>query len=678
MVSELDANEPNGFDVVESKAGDTRYCLRQIDQMTADLDSGELKDVDFKRRLESMLMAFEAVRGIPLSQASRDCMNPIDRLENEEILEMGEKSLDQLQAAIAGLLSLNIEKKNRWLKLIEGVRRIQAEARKSAIAMWIYVGRTSEKNEVFEMAPVHKWFFDVWADDDQNSLIEAPPGHGKTTSLRGQILHDICENPDRRILICYDTDDKAQKEVNLLKAYLNSGRLQALYPNIWVLDRNDGAQNSSKRFTVNRPNIGSREPSIECAGICSKVNGNGYDEIIIDDPCPETVAYQPSSRIAINTKFNTVIEERLRDPNNSSIRMICTPWHADDLAGMIQKDVREGRRFGWKIEVDRFSIKDDENGKPISIWPQRYSSGHYEMKRLKLNRNDYARLYSLRCIADDERIVQSFHYYPSDDDDPLWDRLAAETKQGYLDRLKAISKGEMWFSIDPSATDGKHSSNTAVTKFSIIASGEAFVVNAWEFPGNPTKMQEWLVDQISQGRVHRIIVEAQGGMKGQVVLWEEYIWKQLRIRKIDWKGSIEQITCQGKGGGQNIGKARRLQNTAAYIERGFLRFPGRMVINDLGKIDFVCSNRDEIIRLKNQIYDFPTGSCDGVDTVTQFLIWNEHRLPEISDVAVQEKSEKYVDSMNAIMRKQLREMQKPKTASDGESKWCKDLLGAVA
>jgi hypothetical protein len=677
MVAE---NDHTPFDVEDSKAGNIRHCLRQIDMWSSDR---KLSPVDFKRNLENLQAAFLAVRGISIAEASKDCLNPIDRLENTDILEMGEKALKQLRDTIQPLVGLDLQKKNRWLDLIDGVIEIQSLARMSAVAMWCYVGRTSETNAIFEMAPVHLGYFEIWAGDSANSLIMAPPGHGKTTSLRGQILWDICNNPNRRILICYDTDDKAQKEVNLLKRYINSGRLRALYPEIYVLDRKDGAQNSSKRFTVNRPNIGSREPSIECAGIMSKVNGNGYDEIVIDDPCPETVATQPASRIAINVKFNTVLEERFRDPKTSRLLMICTPWHVDDLAGMIQKDCRNGKRSGWKIEVDRFAIKEDGEGGYISIWPDRYTSEYYKGKRLKMTNNEFARLYQLRCISDEERIVKHLHYYPAlGDRDPLWKSLPASLQDQYSKRLNEIAKGEIWLSVDPSATDGKASSDTGITKFSLTQRGEAYIVDTWLKPGNPLETQDWLVDQIINHGVHRLLIEAQGGMTGMVVLWTAYIMRRLRELDFKWNGSIVDCKTQGHGSGQNIGKTRRLQNSAAYLENGYVLFPGKLFqVPGAGNFKFIRGNQDRIVTLEQQIFDFPSGTCDGVDSVTQWINEVESRLPPLSEYQQAERSSMavYEDPMRALLRKQIHDLRNPPKNHDptGEQKWTTELLGAV-
>jgi len=680
MVSE---NLPPDDDQEESqfKSGNTRVCLARLDEIDRLEQAKELSSVEGNRQVDGILKRFEAVRGIPLSEASKKVRTAFEILEDTDILENAEKDLLKMQAAIAKVKGLDMQKKNRWLKLIDGIIEVQRVARENTVIFWVYVGRTSEKNEIFDMAPVHIGYFDIW-EEDCNSLIMAPPGHGKTTSLRGRILKDICDHPERRILILYDTDDKAQKEVMLHKAYLNSGRLQALYPDIYVLDRKHGAQNSSKRFTVHRKNVFSREPSIECAGIGGAINGNGYDEIVIDDPCPETVATQPAARDAINTKFNVVVEERLRDPANSRIRMICTPWHSDDLAGKIQKDVSAGKRHGWKIEVDRFKIKEDEDGNYISIWPQRYTPQHYKHKRDKMTNNEFARLYQMKCIADAERVVKHVHYYPAlGTRDPLWKQLSPRLQKQYDDRLKSIAAGEIWLSVDPSATSGKTSSNTGITKFSLTATGQAYVVEACEMPGNPMETQDYLVDQIINHGVHRLLLEAQGGMTGMVALWITYIRRRLRELAFDWKGSIIERKTQGHGGGQNIGKTRRLQNTAAYIENGYLMFPGKLLYIEPRKaFSFVQGSDDGIITLTNQILDFsPSNKNDGLDTVTQFLIEVESRLPALTEFqqAEREAVREYEDPITRLRKMQMQALRHPKPNSDptGENKWNLQLVG---
>ena len=630
------AYEAAKVDIPVSRLMDVTFYLEQLASLMWEVKAGLIKDVDAKRRREYLTDMFKSITGQDLSQAARSVMSPIERLEGSGLLEQSEAELTELYDAIVALPGMDVLKKKRWLSLIQRTIDVQEASRTSAIAMWTYIGRDSETNAVFQMAPVHRRFFACWADTaNRNTLIMAPPGHGKTTCMRGQVIFDICEDPTIRVLICYDSDDKAKKEIGVLKGYFKSLRLQALYPHIWVLGRSDEAEDSRRRFTINRPNIGSREPTVEAAAITSQINGNGYDQIVIDDPCPASVTHQPATRNFINFKWDNEVEQRLRDPKRSRIRMVCTPWHARDLAGHIITQVNQGVRKGWTITVDPFKIKKNDTGHQISLWPERYNSEYYAQQQSRLMPNEYARLFELRCMADQERLVKVLRYYPSDMDDPGWSQLHPEQAEAHLSRLDELETSEQWLSIDPSATAGRSSSETAITQIALTAGGNAYVVDAWFFPGNPVGTQEWLVDKIAAGGIHRILMEAQGGMKGQVVLWEEYILRELKQRGINWPGTIVKVNTQGKGGGANVGKRIRLQNVAAYLERGLLKFPGRMVVTEgaAAAVRFVCSNRDSIQKITDQILDFPAGPCDGVDTISQWIIFNEGRIRQDGGVS---------------------------------------------
>lgn len=635
-----------------------------------DPDSG-VNALEGQRTIDALAKAYERLAGEPLSEANRRMLSPIERLNDRHLIELNEAELVELETAINALGDLDVKKKARWLDLIRRARRLQARAKSAAVAMWTYVGRDSEKGAVFSMAHVHRQFFNVWGDDSRpHSITMAPPGHGKTTCMRGQIISELANDPSLRILILYDTDDKAKKEIAIIKQYLRSPRFAALYPEVRVLSRNDGSEDSRRRFTVTRPNWGSREPSIEGAAITSQINGNGYDQIFVDDPCPSAVVQQPATREAINFKWDNEVEQRLREPARSRIRIVCTPWHQADLAGHLIEQCRRGVREGWRIAVDQFRIEEDADGRPLSLWPERYPPSYYVGQRQRLRPNDYARLYRLVCTADEERLVGRLGYYPADTADPAWGQLSGEVREHYLQRLETIAKAEQWLSIDPSATSGRESSETAITQIAITANGTAYVTDCWFFPGNPVAVQDWIVERIRTTPIHRVLIEAQGGMTGQVALWKEYIGRRLRELGVRWTGSIIDCRTQGRGGGQNIGKRRRLQNTSAYLEQGYLKFPGRMLLRG-GGIEFVSSEGENIRKLVRQILNFPSGTSDGVDTVTQWLIYNESRIQREQAPAVATPEPVY-DSMRDGMKAAMAGLRRGgETKSDmvEESKW---------
>ena len=636
--------------------------------------SKRLNPMDAKRMIQGLLSDYEDMTGETLADSRRRDIPALERLASESLMDQSSHELDQIEAALKTAVMADFQKKKRWMELISRTREVQEVAKSSAIAMWVYVGRDQEANSIFQMGDVHRKFFEVWNGPDACNLIMAPPGHAKSSSLRGQILWWIAQDPTQRILVAYDDKEKGTKEGPVIKQYIRSKRFQALFPGIRIVNRVNGTRirESNIQFSVSRENI-SREPTIELAGICGMVNGNGYDRVILDDPCPPQSANQANIREQVVFNFENVIEKRLRNPSKSHIHLICTPWHQDDLAGHIQKQVREGRRTGWRIAVDEFRIEDDANGQPISIWPQRFSPAYYASERHKMRRGDYDRLYRLICTPDEEKIVKAVTYYPSLVNDPVFARMNVELKSAYLDRMEVIRKSEQWLSIDPSATAGRSSTETAVTQIALTMAGQAYVVDAWFFPGNPVQMQDWIVDKIKSGGIHHILFEAQGGMAGTVALWREYISKRLREEAFRWTGSMHECKTR-HGTGQNIGKRQRLTNVAAYIEKGYLKFPGALQYHENFKnFHFVAGPNEKVRKLVQQLLNFPSGANDGVDTISQFLHENESRILR-ETVTVRNPNAKPKNQFSDGMAASLRGLREAATETeDGdmgkESKW---------
>ncbi len=554
----------------------------------------------------------------------------------------------------------------------------------------IYVGRDGEQNKVFKLAEIHVDFFTAWnTPGDQNVLLEAPPGHGKTTCLRYQNTWEVAEAPTLRFLFLYDTEPKGAKEVAQIKTIIRSGRFRALYPNIEIIKGVEGeggvvrAEDSTERFTVTRPNWGSREPTVEAGAIGSSMQGNRYDRISGDDVCPPEVVDQPTLRMNIIRTWEEVVERRLADPNTSRCKLTYTPWHDDDLPGHIKAQIRKGERTGWAIHST--PIDDDADGNPIALWPKRFSVGHFKELQRTMSPSAYARLYRLRCIAEEDRIVTRLCYYPVDGD---MDQNPMGVRESFEKQLARIASGEQCLSVDPSATSGKASTETAITQIAMTADGKPYIVDCWFFPGNPVRIQEFLVACVTkeqpekylkeQGqdpfrlpktKIDVILFEAQGAITGMVVLWEQYIYRRLKETGCTNAVRLERAdTRTATYSRQNQSKERRLRNTAAYMENGIVKFPGRVVYD--GKVSVVPSRNENIVKLCNQMLNFPVGLADGVDTVTQYVLRNESRMA--SDAPTPEPGES-VELENPFRQGKRAFRDRMKQDSDPESFYLEEM-----
>lgn len=664
--------------------GDPSWYHKRISELASLMRRNKLDALEAKRMSDFYRSMYHDLTGLELSESARQLLSPVELLRDDKLFEMNRDELLALKDAIDKTEALAAKKKAEWLELIDIALALQEKARTAAILLWVYVGRDTETGGLFTMADVHAAMFEAWyAPGAKHTLVEAPPGNGKSTCFRGKKLWDIANNPSLRCLLLNDSDQKAMKEIALLRMLIKSKPFQALYPHIRVSGRDDSAEQSKRRFTVTRPNTGSREPSFEAAGMLSQINGNGYDRIYIDDPSPPDVANQPGIREAQWFKFTNEIEHRARDPKRWGIDFVCTPWAVDDVAGHIVKEVTDGKRKGWRIRIDEFRIKKDASGGPIPIWPERYGVEYLEDQRDR-DPKAYARLFELSATPEEDRIVGTVKYYLRDANDPMLARLDPDNVERHVEKIEQIMAAEQWLSIDPSATSGRKSSMTGITQIALTAHGTAFVVDCWLMREGPAAVQEWLLaalggpkprEDMSQYRLpHRvdfILFEAQGGIRGQVSLWENYLLREcMKIGK-DVTGRLVKLNVSqlnGAVGGQNVGKAQRLKNVASFIENGFLKFPGCLAYNqNINRFEIVASPQESAERLVNQILNFPSGTSDAVDTISQWLIFNEGRLVREQDIVQSSVPPvQFADPLRDAFKESLKRVREPDTKDEHE------------
>ena len=579
-------------------------------------------------------------------------------LSTQSILDQHEERLREIRDVVRLATGVDPVKKKRWVTLIDETLQVQHAARSSAIAMWAYVGRDSEENKTLRMGEIHRRMFKYLCEDVKGVVIEAPPRHGKTfAAVYGYPLWRLANHPDRRILLLCAQAKRAQRVVRVIREYVKSKPYRALYPWMRILDQQDDSENNAFRFNIPRPNPFSREYSIQAMPISGSIQGDGFDEIICDDVVEPMEEYQIGARERTKDIFFDVIENRICREDRGRFRLVGTPWAEDDLLGALVKQVSDGTRPDWRAYVDEFRIKDDQNGRAISIWKEAKPSSFYEYKKRTLRPAKYARLFGLHCLAQSDRIVRQLSYYPANPGAPEWDELTTEQREFYLEGLQGVRNGEQWLSVDPSATKKKHSSDMAVTHIALAATGRAYVRGVWVAKGDPIKLQRYVLKRIVGdplfdarfieetddekvkeskrklakikvpvgGGIHYVLIDEQGSQKFGTILWGEYIRRTIEEMGLDWSGEIIGSRSRINQGGQNAGKEIRLRACANYLTDGYLRLPGKISITGC-TLRCLCLDYPELLEAARQILSYPSGRTDILDTITQWIIENESRL----------------------------------------------------
>lgn len=230
----------------------------------------------------------------------------------------------------------------------------------------------------FENAPMH---------DAMHALISAHPrlcllAHaeaGKTVSVSvGRTLWELGRNPNLRIAVVSETDEKAQELVSTIRKYIEESReLAMVFPNLRpsrlkATDSRSGrdAKWTMHALTVERTSF-ARDPSIRACGVFGTVQGARIDLLIVDDICTWRTARTAAQRKKLSAWFKQSLGSRLT--RRSRVVFLNTAYHPDDL-------VHEySRRPGY---VSRsFPMRQlDTAGVWQSTWPRRYKIEDIERK----------------------------------------------------------------------------------------------------------------------------------------------------------------------------------------------------------------------------------------------------------------------------------------------------------
>lgn len=175
----------------------------------------------------------------------------------------------------------------------------------------------------------HKEFCDWMQGDQKRALGLMPRSHFKTTIELCEIIRCLLVNPEERILLVSESAENAQYMLREIKEhFVNNELFRTLYPKI--IPKNFNKTVWSKD-SINIPRKGSyREPSIDTAGITTKIVSRHYTKIFCDDLISDEAMGSPTV-MEKSRKFVNRLVSLLVHPTQSTIRIIGTRWAFHDI-----------------------------------------------------------------------------------------------------------------------------------------------------------------------------------------------------------------------------------------------------------------------------------------------------------------------------------------------------------
>lgn len=598
---------------------------------------GAIKATDATRDKEMLRNDCLEQTGVELADAGRQRLDPVQKLDS--VLETNSDQLDRLIDAIGQIDDIRAtdEKKKRWIGIIRRCQTLQAECRADSAKATVYFLRNDipgHVGQLLHMKPFHLKMHEIWADPETpHSVIMAPPGHAKSTNLRGYMAWEFGHKPELRCLYLTDETHKARKTIRVMHRVMRSPLYRALFPEVRVLGVKENEERSSRSFTLARGNWQSRDPSLEAASITSSIQGNRYDRIRADDPSPEDVRRYGTLRDTVGEKMTGVVENRLSDGRDARISIVATPWHQDDIPCTIIRAVDQGDLTNWRYAI--FPIQNDSQGNPIPIWPEMWDQ-KYLISRRTRRADEYRYLFQLNAAADGKVIVRRVHYYNSVPRAPG----SAAGDQALVDR---ISQAERWLVIDPAGTAGKLSSDTGAVECVLSPHGYAFVtaVWAWHIPIMEVieNVAELIIRSPEPGYSH-VMWESVGAVRVGLPAVLDLLRRGLKDRGFDdSKITIFEEGIHGTGL-RSSSKIARLKQCAGYLDTGLIRFAGRRAIDkriapgDSRRHYLKAVEGSRMETLIRQLREFDGHKhTDGVDALTLWILKNKHRINSEVDQA---------------------------------------------
>ncbi len=368
------------------------------------------------------------------------------------------------------------------------------------VEFWVFVSLWNQLQN--QTTPMHHykmalWLEAAWKNGDNNLLLMAFRGGGKSTICGLFSAWLLYTNPNLRILVLAAESALARKMVR------NVRRIIERHPLTMMLKPQKAEQWASDRFTLNR-STELRDPSMMARGIASNITGSRADIIICDDVEVPATCGSADKREALR--------ERLMEMNyvlvpGGTQLYIGTPHDYYSIyASEPRGEIGEEEIFlnGFSRYLLPIMDKDGQ-----SAWADRFSLEDIQNIKDKSGPNKFASQMLLRPmnITQGYLKVEKLKFYGGDQ------HLSAELGQMHIDGKIMASSSAYW---DPSMA--KKTGDYSVLAIIFVCEGGHIYLHHLEYLQVDLSSRETETDQqcrrvamlCQKYRVHKIGVEANG------------------------------------------------------------------------------------------------------------------------------------------------------------------------
>ncbi len=220
---------------------------------------------------------------------------------------------------------------------------------------------------------------------NENCILMAPPGHGKTVQTAIRVLWEIGRRPNLRVGIMSATSELGDKILGMMQNNIEQNEnMHQTWPH---LQRSNFETFGERRMQIKGYRGTKKDHTVETAGVLKAIYGARYDLVILDDIIDLKNSSTTGQRQKIVDWHDTTLLSRLMRGDREWI--IGTPWNKYDAYHVLAE--RGIPCFKYPVET---------NGK--FLWPEQWDAERLAARKQKMTAWRFWQQYYMQDQSPDE------------------------------------------------------------------------------------------------------------------------------------------------------------------------------------------------------------------------------------------------------------------------------------